>query len=44
MCITRINLGLTIDAGVFLTSSRRLIVGGPVIALGLTEKSLSAGK
>ena len=29
-----------INAGMLLTSSRRLIFGGPVIALGLTGKSL----
>ena len=41
MCVTRINLGLTINAGMLLASSRRLIFGGPVITLGLTGKSLS---
>ena len=35
MCVTRINLGLMINAGMLLASSRRLIFGGPVIALGL---------
>ena len=33
-----------INAGMLLASSRRLIYGGPVIALGLTGKSLSAVK
>ena len=40
MCTTRINLGLMINAGMLLASSRRLIFGGPVIALGLTGKSV----
>ena len=31
---------LMINSGVILTSSRRLIFSGPVIALGLTGKSL----
>ena len=44
MCITRINLGLMINAGMLLALSRRLIFGGPVIALVLTGKSLSAVK
>ena len=44
VCVTRINLGLMINAGMLLTSSRWLIFGGPVIALGLTGKSLSAIK
>ena len=35
VCATRIRLGL-INAGALLASSRRLIFGGPVIALGLT--------
>ena len=39
--VTRINLGLMINAGMLLASSRRLIFGAPVIALGLTGKSLS---
>ena len=34
------SLGLMINAGILLASSRRLIFGGPVIALGLTMKSL----
>ena len=42
--ITRINLGFTINAGMLLASSIRLTFGGPVIALGLTGKSLSAIK
>ena len=41
-CTTRISLGLMINAGVLLTSSTRLIFGGPVTTLGLTGKSLSA--
>ena len=36
MCVPRISLGLMINAGILLASSRRLIFGGPVIALGLT--------
>ena len=44
VCVTRISTGLTINAGMLLASSRRLIVGGPVISLGLTGKSLSALK
>ena len=35
---------LMINAGMLLASRRRLIFGGPVIALGLTGKSLSAVK
>ena len=31
MCVTRISLGLMINAGMVLNSSRRLIFGGPVI-------------
>ena len=42
--VTRINLGLMINAGMLLASSRRLIFRGPVIALGLTGKSWSAVK
>ena len=42
--LTRISLGLMINAGMLLASSRRLIFGGPVIALGLTGKSLFAVK
>ena len=41
---TRISLGLMINAGMLLVLSRRLIFGGTVIALGLTDKSLSAVK
>ena len=44
VCVTRINLGLMINAGMLLASSRSLIFGGPVIALGLTGKSLSTVK
>ena len=44
MCVTRINLGLMINAGMLLASSRGLIFGGPVIALRLTGKSLFAVK
>ena len=32
MCVTRINIGLMINAGMLLASSRRLIFGGPVIS------------
>ena len=38
------KVGSMINASMLLASSRRLIFGGPVIALGLTEKSLSAVK
>ena len=38
------SLGLMINAGTLLASSRKLIFGGPVIALGLTGKSLSTVK
>ena len=41
MGVIRISLGLMINAGMLLASSRRLIFVGPVIALGLTWKSLS---
>ena len=41
---TRISPGFMINAGMHLASSRRLIFGGPVIAVGLTEKSLSIVK
>ena len=44
MCVIRISLGLMINDGVLLASGRRIIFGGPVIALGLTGKSLSAVK
>ena len=44
VCVTRINLGLMINAGMLLASSKRLIFVGPVIALGLTDKSLSTVK
>ena len=36
--------GLMMNAGMLLASSRRLIFGRPVIALGLTGNSLSAVK
>ena len=39
VCATRISLGLMINAVMLLASSRRLIFGGPVIALGLTGKN-----
>ena len=35
-----VSLGLMINAGMLLASSRRLIFGEPVIAFGLTGKSL----
>ena len=38
LCITRISHGLMINAGMLLASSRRLIFGGPLIALGLLGK------
>ena len=38
VCVTRINLGLMINAGFLLASSRRLIFDGPVITLGLIGK------
>ena len=44
MCVTKINLGLMINAGMLFASSRRLIFGEPVIALELIGKSLSAIK
>ena len=44
VCTTRINLGLMINAGMLLASSRRPIFGGPVITLGLTGNSLSTVK
>ena len=44
VCETRISLGLMINAPMLLASSRRLVFGGPVIALGLTGKSSSAVK
>ena len=37
----RINLGLMINAGMLVSSSKRLSFGKPVITLGLTGKSLS---
>ena len=44
LCVTRKNLGLMINAGRLLVSSRKLIFGGPVIARGLIGKSLSSFK
>ena len=44
LCVTKISLSLIIIAGMLLASSRWLIFGGPLIALGLTGKSLSAVK
>ena len=45
VCATRTSLALMINAGMLLLSSRRLIFGfGPVIAVGITGKSLSAVK
>ena len=44
VCITRISLGLMINAGMFLASSKWFIFGGPVIAIRLTGKSLSVVK
>ena len=44
VCETRTSLGLMIIADMLLASSRRLIFGGPVIALWLTGMSLSAVK
>ena len=43
-CRTRISQGLMINACVHFASSRRLIFGGPVIALWLALKSLSIVK
>ena len=43
-CVTRIVLGLMINAGTLLASDRRLIFGGPVITLGLTWTCLSSVK
>ena len=44
VCVTRINLGLMINAEMLLAASRRLIFGGPVIGLALTLKSVFAVK
>ena len=44
MYIARISLGSMIYADVLSNSSRRLIFGGPVIALALIGKSLFAAK
>ena len=38
MCITRINLGLMINAGMLLASNKRFIFGGPVITWVNWEK------
>ena len=38
------KLGLMINAGMLLASSRRLFFGGPMITLGLTGESFSAAK
>ena len=38
MCVTRINLGLMMTAGVHSTSNRRRISGGLVIALELRDE------
>ena len=43
VCVTRIRMGLMINAGMISASSIRLIFCGPVIALG-KRKSLSAVK
>ena len=42
--VARISLGSMIYANVLSTSSRRLIFGGPVIALGLIGKSFFSVK
>ena len=39
MCVTRINLGLMINAGMLLVLIRRLIFGGLMISLWLTGRS-----
>ena len=44
VCVITINLGLMINAGMLLASRKRLILGEPVIALGLIGKSVSAIK
>ena len=44
VCTTRLILGLMINAVVLLASSRRLILGGPAISLGLTGKNLATVK
>ena len=41
---TRISLGVMINEGMLLASSRRLIFCGPMIVLGLTGKSSYAVK
>ena len=44
MSATRISIDLMINAGILLSSRRMLIFGGPMIALGLTGKSVSTVK
>ena len=44
VCETRIRLDFMINADMLLASSRMLIFGGPVVAVGLTGKSLFAVK
>ena len=44
VCATKINLGLVVNDGMLLASSRKLIFGGPMIAFGLTGMSLSTVK
>ena len=44
VCTTWISLGLMINAGMLLASSRRLTFGRSSIALGITGKSLSTAK
>ena len=44
VCVTRIRLGLMINAGMYVASSRKLIFDLPVIALRLSGKSLFAVK
>ena len=41
MCVTRVNLGLTMTTGLYSTSSRGAISGRLVIALELPGMSLS---
>ena len=44
LCRTRMSVGSMINVGMILASRRRLIFSGPVITLGLSEKSLSTVK
>ena len=44
LSVTKISLGSMINADMLSTSSRRLIFGGPVIAIRLIVKSLFAIK